>query len=92
MIVTRVPLQGVSTYRGRRQFVLVLLGLCALGLLLRAVYLQLIHKDFLQAAASDRHERIITLKSQRGMIVDRQGEPLAVSSPVSTVSADLTLV
>lgn len=73
---------------GRRHFVLGLLVVAALGLLVRAVYLQLIHDDFLRKQGSDRFDRTVQVPAHRGMIVDREGEPLAVSSPVSSLVAD----
>ncbi len=61
------------------------LGL-ALGLLLaRAAYLQLVATDYLQAQGSARYQRVNQIAATRGMIRDRNGEPLAVSTPVDSV-------
>ncbi len=73
---------------GRRHFVLGLLVVAALGMMVRAVYLQLIHDDFLRKQGSDRFAREVQVPAHRGMIVDREGEPLAVSSPVSSLWTD----
>jgi cell division protein FtsI (penicillin-binding protein 3) len=53
----------------------------------RAFYLQGLHKDFLQRKGESRYERVIEINAHRGMIVDRNGEPLAVSTPVESVWA-----
>ena len=66
-------------------FVLLLAGLT--GLLGRGVYLQGIHDDFLQKKGDARYSRVIEVSAHRGMISDRNGEPLAVSTPVESVWA-----
>ena len=71
----------------RHQVVLGLLLLAAVGILARAVYLQLIDKDFLQEQGNDRYLRTVAIPAHRGMILDRNGEPLAVSSPVDSLWA-----
>ncbi|MDO8262598.1 MAG: penicillin-binding protein 2 [Gallionella sp.] len=57
------------------------------GLLGRGVYLQGIHNDFLQKKGNARYSRVIEVSAHRGMITDRNGEPLAVSTPVESVWA-----
>ena len=64
---------------------LLLIGLA--GLLGRGVYLQGIHDDFLQKKGAARYSRVIEVSAHRGMITDRNGEPLAVSTPVESVWA-----
>jgi cell division protein FtsI (penicillin-binding protein 3) len=69
----------------------VVLGMLALGgvaLIARAVYLQVIDQEFLEKQGDARILRTATLSANRGMILDRNGEPLAVSTPVDTVWAD----
>ena len=58
-----------------------------LGLLGRGVYLQGIHDDFLQKKGDARYSRVLEVSAHRGMITDRNGEPLAVSTPVESVWA-----
>ena len=73
--------------RLRVTLVLVLFGL-ALGLLAaRAVYLQVVRADYLQNQGNQRHSRLVKDNSHRGMILDRAGSPLAVSTPVDSVWA-----
>jgi cell division protein FtsI (penicillin-binding protein 3) len=64
-------------------------GLLALlvGLLGRSLYLQRIDHDFLQEQGSSRYTREIDVPAHRGRIVDRFGEPLAISTPVKAVWA-----
>ena len=57
------------------------------GLLLRGVYLQSLHKDFLQQKGDARFVRTLVLQAHRGKITDRNGELLAISSPVESVWA-----
>ncbi|MDR2195860.1 MAG: penicillin-binding protein 2 [Gallionellaceae bacterium] len=64
---------------------LLLLGLCVL--VGRAVYLQGIHDTFLQREGDARYGRVVNIVAHRGMITDRYGEPLAVSTPVESVWA-----
>ena len=54
----------------------------ALALLSRAIYLQVVDKKFLVAQGKERHLRVEQIPAHRGMILDRNGEPLAVSTPV----------
>jgi cell division protein FtsI (penicillin-binding protein 3) len=54
----------------------------------RAFYLQVITSDYLQEQGNARHLRVIQDNSHRGMIFDRNGEPLAISTPVDSVWAE----
>ncbi|MHB8622828.1 MAG: peptidoglycan D,D-transpeptidase FtsI family protein [Sulfuricaulis sp.] len=69
---------------------IVLLGFLGGMLLLasRAVYLQVFNSDFLQGQANSRDSRLVKDNSHRGMILDRYGSPLAVSTPVDSVWAE----
>ena len=74
-----------QTWRSR----LLLIGLLAwfIALTARALYLQGLNNDFLQAKGESRYSRVISLSATRGMIVDRMNEPLAISTPVESVAA-----
>ncbi|MGA7750005.1 MAG: penicillin-binding protein 2 [Gallionella sp.] len=72
-------------WRASALFVTLLAGLA--GLLGRGVYLQGIHNEFLQEKGNARYSRVIEVSAHRGMISDRNGEPLAVSTPVESVWA-----
>lgn len=75
-------------FNGRRKLVLVALASISLLLVFRAVDLQVIRKDFLQNQGDARYLREVTDPAHRGMITDRFGEPLAISTPVDSVWAD----
>jgi cell division protein FtsI (penicillin-binding protein 3) len=72
-------------WRATALFAVLLAGLA--GLLGRGVYLQGIHDDFLQEKGNARYSRVIEVGAHRGLISDRNGEPLAVSTPVESVWA-----
>jgi cell division protein FtsI (penicillin-binding protein 3) len=72
-------------WRATALFLCLLAGLA--GLMGRGVYLQGINNDFLQEKGSERYSRVIEMSAHRGMITDRNGEPLAVSTPVESVWA-----
>ena len=66
---------------------LTVLGVAAAAMVARAGYLQLVHNDFLQDQGDERFLRVVETPAHRGMIRDRNGEPLAVSSPVDSIWA-----
>jgi len=57
------------------------------ALVLRSLYLQGLHNDFLQQKGESRYSRVLELSATRGKIVDRNNEPLAISTPVESVAA-----
>ena len=71
----------------RSRLLLIGLVMWFVALALRALYLQGLHHDFLQAKGESRYSRVIALSATRGMIVDRNNEPLAISTPVESVAA-----
>ena len=71
--------------RSRVLAAVILLGL--VGLAGRAAYLQGMHKGFLQQKGESRYSRVVEISAHRGMITDRHGEPLAISTPVESVWA-----
>lgn len=77
------PAEGGWNWRSAA--VLALFVLVALALLSRAVYLQMFDNGFLQAQGKERHLRVVQIPAHRGMILDRNGEPLAVSTPVDSI-------
>jgi len=64
-------------------------GLLALFALLlgRSLYLQSINVEFLQGQGSSRYSRDLEIPAHRGRILDRSGEPLAISTPVKAIWA-----
>jgi len=72
-----------------RRRLLLLVVLMGFGLLIgRGVYLQSLHKGFLQKEGDARYSRSLTLSAHRGMITDRYGVPLAISTPVESIWAN----
>lgn len=74
--------------RLRRQLLGGLLSLAFVTLSAGVFYRQVIQTEFLQREGESRHLRVAEIAARRGMITDRNGEPLAVSTPVETVSAE----
>lgn len=54
-------------------------------LLWRMVDLTVLHRSFLQGQGNARSVRVVSKPAYRGMILDRQGVPLAVSTPVQSL-------
>jgi cell division protein FtsI (penicillin-binding protein 3) len=72
----------------RSMLLLGALGAVACAVQARIVYLQLVDRDFLAEQGDNRHLRTVPLSAHRGTITDRHGEPLAVSTPVDSISAN----
>jgi cell division protein FtsI (penicillin-binding protein 3) len=72
-------------YASRLYALLVIFVVCSFALVARAVNLQVMEADFLQGQGEARFLREVTIPSTRGVIKDRNGEPLAVSTPVDSV-------
>jgi cell division protein FtsI (penicillin-binding protein 3) len=51
----------------------------------RAVFLQVFHTRFLQQQGDMRHVGAVSVPAYRGKILDRNNEPLAISTPVESV-------
>ena len=69
-----------------RLVTLVLLG--SFGLLAgRSVYLQIVNTDFLQEKGDSRYRRDLEISASRGKVVDRNGEVLAISTPMKSIWA-----
>src|SRR6186713_3197590 len=82
-----VPIVALKLPGWRSRTLLVLLLAGFLVLTGRAVYLQGLNNDFLQKKGNARYGRVIELSATRGMITDRNREPLAISTPVESVWA-----
>ena len=73
----------VSTWR--YQVIGVLFFLAFAALIGRAIYLQIIDAEYLQEQGNARYLRVQTEQPTRGMILDRNGQPLAISTPVDSI-------
>lgn len=80
--------KNIPQYKGRRLLTMGILLTGALILVARAVDLQVLDREFLQHEGDARHLREIPIPAFRGMITDRNGEPLAVSTPVDSAWAN----
>lgn len=74
--------------RGRVALVVGGLVLCSFSLVGRAAYVQLVNSEFYQDQGNQRFIRELPIPVSRGMITDRNGEPVAVSSPVESIYCD----
>jgi len=75
--------QGVPV--GRLYAFLLAFLLCSVALVARAINLQIVDTEFLQDQGEARYLREVKVATRRGNILDRNGEPLAVSTPVDSV-------
>ncbi|TVP50884.1 MAG: penicillin-binding protein 2 [Halomonas sp.] len=73
---------------GRFFFILLAIGLASAILIGRITLLQVIDRPFLQSQGDARTLRHEAIPAHRGMITDRNGEPLAISTPVVTLWAN----
>jgi cell division protein FtsI (penicillin-binding protein 3) len=80
--------QTTGRFVARTVLVLTFFVLCAGSLMARAVHLQVFNTDFLNQQADTRHLRTEKITAHRGSITDRNGEPLAISTPVDSVWAN----
>lgn len=74
----------------RWRFITVQVGLLVLlaVVIWRVVFLQVLQKDFLINEGTSRWQRVEVVNAPRGMLTDRFGEPVAVSTPVISIWAD----
>ena len=69
----------------RARFVLAAFMLVFAVLVGRSVYLQAMKTGFLQEKGQARYSRVMEVPATRGRILDRNGEALAVSTPVKSI-------
>ena len=81
------PLLEVKLPIWRSRLVLFLLFSAFVGLVARALWLQGITTEFLQAQGATRYARTLELPATRGRITDRNGQVLASSVPVKAIWA-----
>lgn len=82
-----MKLEG-ALYPWRFRVVLALLAVMVGAIAWRIVDLQVVDRDFLKGQGDARSLRHIPIPAHRGLITDRNGEPLAVSTPVTTLWAN----
>ena len=77
--------QATDDFSGRRKFLVVFMMVCMLILMGRAIDLQVLSKQFLKHEGDMRQVDDVPVSAYRGMIIDRNGEPLAISTPVESI-------
>lgn len=82
-----MKLEG-ALYPWRFRLMLGLLALMVGAIAWRIIDLQVVDRDFLIGQGDARSLRHIPIPAHRGLITDRNGEPLAVSTPVTTLWAN----
>jgi len=78
------PRTQASDFSGRRKFLLIFILGCMAVLVVRAVHLQVFKKGFLQERS--RYVDTVSISSYRGIVEDRNGESLAISSPAPSIT------
>ncbi|MCC1495266.1 penicillin-binding protein 2 [Alcanivorax sp. 1008] len=79
---------STGSLRKRYLFMVAFWALLGIGLLARAVDLHIVQHEFLSRQGDMRNLRVEPLAAHRGVISDRHGRPLAVSTPVITLWAN----
>ncbi|ODB83223.1 cell division protein [Candidatus Thiodiazotropha endoloripes] len=80
------------SYRARRYTVLAVMALAYASLIWQSVDRQVFETAFLQEQGERRYLRTMKVSASRGMITDRNGEPLSISTPVKSVVANPRVV
>ncbi len=74
-----------SPLNWRLNLVFLVLAACVAAVIWKVIVLHVMQRDFLQGQGDARTLRTEPLVAHRGMITDRNGEPLAVSTPVKSI-------
>ena len=83
---------GVPNAAWRRHFVSGVFALGAAWLVVEAVNQQVLKADFLQSKGEERYIETVEIEAHRGMITDRRGDVVAMSTPVDTIAANPRLL
>jgi len=83
--LTRKPVPPSPSFVRRTMFVVAVFGCMVAALVWKAVTLQFIESDFLKGQGDERTVRVAKVVAHRGAILDRAGEPLAMSTPVDSL-------
>lgn len=78
---------STETFLMRRWLLLSIYLICIIGLLFRVLYLQVFDKEFLKNHGDARALRELAIPAYRGIITDRNDEPLAISTPINSIWA-----
>jgi cell division protein FtsI (penicillin-binding protein 3) len=80
--------RALPSYVGRRRAVVGLFVIAASALVWGAFERQILEKDFLQSEGADRYLARVEVPAHRGLITDRRGDVLALSTPVDSIAAN----
>lgn len=75
-------------FQGRRYLALALILLIFMVLFMRAIQLQWLEADFYEQKGVKTQVGVVEMPAHRGVINDRFGEALAISTPVYSISAN----
>ena len=81
----RAPHLRLKLEGWRSRLVLVLVAAAFATLAGRAFYLQAMNTSFLQAKGEARYGRVVEMPASRGPVKDRNGQLLAISTPVESI-------
>lgn len=84
---TESPVLQLALQGWRSRMLGLLLMAAFLSLVVRGFYLQIINNEFLQEKGDSRYRREIEISASRGKILDRNGDMLAVSTPMKSIWA-----
>lgn len=81
-----MKIRTIQAQYPKRRWLILSLFLCGMVVLSsRAIYLQLLNNDFLKDHGDARSIRVVEIPAHRGVITDRNGEQLAMSTPVDSI-------
>ena len=78
----------MKSYSWRFVLLVILLGFALAGIFWRLIDLGVFKRPFLLRQSKARILRVVNIPAHRGMITDRFGKPLAVSTPVASIWAN----
>ncbi|VAW72347.1 Cell division protein FtsI [Peptidoglycan synthetase] [hydrothermal vent metagenome] len=81
----------IPEFLNRRYLMMLVFLVMIIALFLRATWLQVIERDFLTQKGSAQHMKLIKMHAYRGMVTDRLGDPLAISTPIHAVCLNLKI-
>jgi cell division protein FtsI (penicillin-binding protein 3) len=81
----RAPHLRLKLEGWRSRFVLIVVAAAFAALAGRAFFLQAMHTTFLQAKGEARYGRVLEMPASRGPVKDRNGQLLAISTPVESI-------
>jgi cell division protein FtsI (penicillin-binding protein 3) len=81
------PILKLSLQAWRSRLMALLILACFAVLIGRSFYLQVLNNDFLQEKGESRYRRDLEISASRGRISDRNGDVLAVSTPMQSIWA-----